>query len=457
MLKKFRSYDMNQPFLLPPDMKDWLSENHLSYFISELVDHMDLTEIYGDYMNTRGKPAFDPRLLLKLLIYGYCVNVRSSRKIEKKTFEDIPFRVLAADQHPDHDTISEFRRRHLSSFSVLFLQVLEVAKKAGLVKAGHISLDGTKVKANAKKSKSRKYSEMLKTTEDLETEIAQILAEAEETDRREDKLYGKGKTGEELPKKLLDKKKRKALIEKLIRETEAEAEDRGRELREEKKRKAQQDSRWEEETGQKIERRPPTAPPEGEPAPITEARRNPTDFESRIMKDSQTGGYIQGYNCQAAVDADSQVIVAADVVNNTNDKQLLVPMMDQVKSNIGLDPQTATADNGYYSERDIVSLMERGIDPYVPPTKNTKGKRRIPVGRNGKKRTVTEHMRDKLETKTGHEIYKTRKSITEPVFGQIKEQMGFRSFLLRGLEKAKAEWQLIAMGHNIRKIYRALG
>lgn len=454
MPKVFQNYDINQPLLFEPDLKDWLPENHLVYFISEVVESLDLSEIYRSYeeKGLRGAPPIDPRLMLKILIYGYSVGIRSSRKIEKATYEDVGFRVLSCDQHPDHDTIAAFRRRHIGALPNLFVQVLRLCQEAGLVKLGNVSLDGTKIKANAKKSKSRKYEKAKKSMQELEKEIQALLKAAEDTDVQEDRKYGKRKRGDELPARLSDLKKRRAIIQKLLKKIQAEAQEKCEAYEAEKSRKKQEDEDWLAETGEKIESRPPKNP-NGKPVEeVVEARRNPTDYDSRIMKDHQTGGYIQGYNCQAAVDAESQVIVAADVVNQPNDKQLAPPMMDQVKSNLDRLPETLTADTGYFSERDVVTLEKMGIDPYIPPTKDAKGRRTINEGHRCRRITVTGHMRKKLATKTGQRIYRARKTITEPVFGQLKASRNFRHFLLRGQENVKGEWQLIAICHNLGKL-----
>lgn len=455
-MRKFKHYDVNQPMLLAPDIKDWLPDRHLARYLGDVVESLDLTEIFESYATKGGvgAPPLNPKLLLKVILYGYCAGIRSSRKLEKACQEIIPFRVLSCDQMPDHDTINEFRRKHLGRLHGLFLQVLTLCQKSGLVKLAHVSLDGTKVKANAKKSKSRKYGDLLKSREELAEEIRRMFEEAEAIDEEEDRLYGKGNRGDELPPELADKKKRLELIQKLIKEVESEAKGRKQELVKEKETKKKEDKAWMDETGFKFERRSPTIPKSDNPGDIILARRNPTDYESRIMKESQTGGYIQAYNAQIMVDASSQVIVAADVFNKPSDKQLLRPMIEEMKKNTnGNVPDFLTADNGYFSERDIVYVEREGIDPYIPPTKDAKGKRTILVG--SKKTTITEFMREKLESKTGRSLYKLRKTLPEPVFGQIKSARGFREFLLRGLDKVKGEWQLVVIAHNLCKLHVA--
>jgi transposase len=453
MSRMFRSYNMNQPMLFAPDVREWLPSEHLAYFISDVVESMPLKEIYESYQSrhSRGAPPIDPRLLLKLIIYGYCSGTRSSRRIEKATYENVAFRVLACDEHPDHDSIASFRSRHIKALSQIFVDVLKLCQKAGLVKMGHVSLDGTKIKANANKSKSRHFEDLKKSEAELEKEVSSILAEAAEIDAEEDRKYGKGKRGEEMPKHLQDRKKRLQIVQDLVAKMEEEAKEKRREYAKEKAKKKTEDDAWMEESGTKIERRPPKNPTDKPTEEVITARRNPTDYDSCIMKESQTGGYIQGYNCQAAVDDKSQIILAVEVENQPNDKQLAPGMMEKVQANTGVLPTFLTADNGYFSERDIVTLEKMGIDPYIPPTEKGEGKRKINA--SGGTRTITTFMRDKLESKTGASIYKLRKSTVEPVFGQIKEAKGFRSFLLRGLEKVRGEWELMALSHNLMKLH----
>lgn len=456
MSKVFRGYDVRQPLLFATDLREWLPESHLVHFISDVVESLDLAEIYKSYAprDTRGAPPIDPRLMLKVLIYGYSVGIRSSRKLEKATYEDVGFRILCCDQHPDHDTIASFRKRHLKALHGLFVQVLRLCQEGGLVKLGHVSLDGTKIKANAKKSKSRTYTKLKKSERELTSEIDTILAEAQAVDAEEDRRYGK-RRGDELPERLQDLKNRREVIKELLGKIKKEAKSKRAEYKAEKKRKKQEDDDWFAETGERIESRPPNNPIGKPIEDVVPARRNPTDYDSRVMKDHQTGGYIQAYNCQAVVDADSQVIVAVEVTNQTNDKQLAPTMMAAVKENTGRFPETLTADAGYFSERDIISLEKSGIDPYIPPTIKSKGKRTINVGRNLRRTTVTGFMREKLSSKTGERIYRARKTIVEPVFGQLKAQRNFRQFLLRGQSQVRGEWQLAAICHNLGKLHRA--
>jgi len=451
-MSNFRYYDFNQDFLLPPSLREWLPKGHLAYFVSEIIESLDLSDIVSSYQGktAAGAPAMDPRLMLKLLVYGYCVGIRSSRKIERASYEDVAFRVLATDQHPDHDTISTFRRRHIDALNQLYVQVLRLCQEAGLVKLGYVALDGTKVKAFANKSKSRTYVQLMKSKKELEEMVEQILREAEEEDQREDKKYGKGKRGDELPEDLQDPTKRLEKIKHFLKKIEAEAQDEKIRVEEETKRKKNEDRQWEEETGQKVPARYPQSPGVGKKPLITEARRNPTDFDSRIMKEQSSGGFIQAFNCQAAVDKESQVIVAQRVVNQVNDKQLAPPMTEKIRQNVGKLPRRLAADKDYYSERDVATLQNAGVSCYIPPTEKAEGKRRTDSGK-----TITEQMRRKLDTGIGKGFYGLRKTVVEPVFGQIKERQRFRQFLLRGINKVAGEWALITLCHNLHKLHLA--
>lgn len=455
MAKSFRPYNLNQPLLFAPDIRDWLPKKHISRFISELVEGMDLAVIYRSYKMGAGRPGFDPRLLLKILIYGYCKGIRSSRKMEAACQEDIAFRILAGDCQPDHDTIASFRVRHLEAFSKIFLDILEVCKKAGLLKMEHLSLDGTKIKANAGRCKSIKYTGALKSRTELKKEIKDILQEADDIDQLEDEKYGKGKRGDELPPELLDKQTRLETIERLIKEVQGEAKQKKKEYPKKKKAWKKEDDDWMEENQLLFERRPPANPSNKTTKELITSRRNPTDYDSRIMSSGTSNGYCQGYNCQAVADTESQVIVAIDAVNQSNDCGLVRPMLKKVKENTKKYPTFISADTGYYSERDIVWVEKEGIDPYIPPKEDDIGRRFIKTSTGWK--TITQDMREKIESKTGSRIYTKRKSTIETVFGQIKENRNFRSFLLRGLKKVNAEWQLIAIAHNIGKAYVAAG
>jgi hypothetical protein len=389
-------------------------------------------------------------MMTTLLIYAYCVGVVSSRKIERATYESIPFRVLTADQHPDHDTIAEFRRRHLEALAVLFVQVLRLCRKAGLVKLGHVSLDGTKVRANASKHKAMSYGRMEKSVVELEGEVKRLLAEAEGTDTAEDNRYGRGRQDEALPEELRFKQSRLAKIKEAKEALEQEAREGAEAQRLEQAKKREDRDASGDHRG-----RPPKVPSE---KPEGKAQRNFTDPDSRIMKDGATKAFEQCYNCQAAVDGDSQVIVATRVSQETNDKKELKPVVETLKKNLdGAKPKQLTTDNGYFSENNVTYLAEEQIDGYLA-TGRIKHGDQLPVaprGRIPKEASIKERMARKLRTVKGRAIYAKRKEVSEPVFGQIKHVRGFRQFLLRGVDRVCGEWDLICLGHNVLKLFRS--
>ena len=447
----FRPYSPEQLLLLPPDMARWLPEEHLVYFIRDVERQLDLSAIYGSYDGTQGgNPAYDPGMMTTLLIYAYCVGVVSSRKIERATYESIPFRVLTADQHPDHDTIAEFRRRHLEALAVLFVQVLRLCRKAGLVKLGHVSLDGTKVRANASKHKAMSYGRMEKSVVGLEGEVKRLLAEAEGTDTAEDNRYGRGRQDEALPEELRFKQSRLAKIKEAKEALEQEAREEAEAQRLEQAKKREDRDASGDHRG-----RPPKVPSE---RPEGKAQRNFTDPDSRIMKDGATKAFEQCYNCQAAVDGDSQVIVATRVSQETNDKKELKPVVETLKKNLdGAKPKQLTTDNGYFSENNVTYLAEEQIDGYLATGRIKHGDQlpRAPRGRIPKEASIKERMARKLRTVKGRAIYAKRREVSEPVFGQIKHVRGFRQFLLRGVDRVCGEWDLICLGHNVLKLFRS--
>jgi transposase len=457
MSKQFRDCDLNQAYLLPPSLQDWLPEGHLARFVAEVVEALDLSGIYAKYEegDGRGLAADDPRMMVRVLIYGYCRGVASSRRIERAMYEDVAFRYLAADQHPDHDTIAAFRQEHLANLSRLFVQVLQLCQRAGLVKLGHVALDGTKIKANASKHKAMSYERMGEAEKKLEAEVQALLGEAARVDAEEDGKYGKGKRGDELPAELARREKR---LEK-IREAKAALEQEAREAAEKKQAEVEAQLRerekQERERGRKMGGRPPQAPDPERAQPEPKAQRNFTDPDSRIMKDGATKEFVQAYNAQAVVDSEAQVIVVAAVTQETNDKKQLVPMLKEVKVQMGSPPQQATADAGYFSEQNVTDSKLQGIDLFVAPDRQKHGEKRpCTTGPPPPEAGVAEQMRHKLRTAEGQAVYKLRKAVVEPVFGQIKEGRGFRRFLLRGLVKVQAEWKMICATHNLLKLFR---
>jgi transposase len=441
---RFLPYEPDKPLELPPDIRKWLPPDHLALFISDVVDTLDLSEITGEYLHLQGgHRAYHPAMMLKLLFYGYCVGIRSSRRIEQKTYEDVAFRVLSCDSHPDHSRIADFRKRHLRAISRLFVQVLEICKGFGLVKLGFVALDGTKMKADASKHKAMSYGRMVKKEKELAREVDELLKQAAALDEQEDKKYGKGKRGDELPEDLKFKEKRLAKIReaKLALEEQARADAAG-------KGKSGTDGKPPEDGASG-----PSGTPEVKPK--SKKQRNFTDPDSRIMLDGATKAFTQAYNAQAAVDCDSQVIVSADVTQQANDKQQLVPMLEQIEENLGEIPDRVLADVGYFSEEAVRSVADGFTEPFVPckRVKHDDPPQPSPRGRIPDNLSVVDRALRRLKTKAGQQIYSKRKETIEPVFGQIKENRGIRGFLLRGLAAVKAEWNLICLTHNVLKLW----
>jgi transposase len=431
MLKGYRSYLPEQDLLLPPSLRDWLPEYHLAYFVSDVVDQLDLSEIHVVYeKDLRGQPPYDPRMMTKLLVYGYCVGVYSARKIQQRLVEDVAFRMLAAGNEPDFRTISDFRKIHLKALEGLFEQVLKIVLETGTMKLGRVALDGTKVKANASKHKAMSYDRMKEQEKAIRAQVKEMLARAEATDAEEDARYGKDKCGDELPEEL----QRRETRLKRIGEAKKAVEERARA-------KAQAEGKSAEEA-----------------KPEAKAQYNFTDPESRIMKSNE--GFVQAYNAQVAVEPDFQLIVGQAVTPAANDKQQVVPMVDTIEAQSGQRPEEILADSGYCSEKNLEYLEsadqpEKKIAAYMATGRQKHGERAIcPRGPLPKGATRVERMKRKLQTKAGAAIYAARKAIVEPVFGQIKQARGFRRFSLRGLAKVRCEWAFLCLTHNILKLYR---
>ena len=431
MSKTYLPYDPDQQLLLPAALQEWLPPDHLAYFISDVVDQLDLLAITARYEEERrGGPPYHPRMMVKVLLYGYCTGVASSRRIAQRLHEDIAFRVLAANNTPDFRTISDFRKDHLEALGNLFLQVLELCQQAGLVKLGHVALDGTKVRANASRHKAMSYGRMREREGQLAAEVAELLRRAGEVDDDEDRRYGKDKRGDELPEELAFRESRLRKIREAKAALEAEA------LA---------------EAGQ-AEREGRNHPG----VPDDKAQRNFTDPDSRIMPAPGGRDFQQSYNCQAVVDSAHQVIVAARATNQPSDKGQAVSMIEETVNNTGAVPKEVSADAGYYSAKAVDGLYNLGVDPFVAPEKTRHGwvPPPAPRGRIPKGLSVRDRMRRKLRTKRGRERYALRMETVEPVFGQIKQGRGFRQFLLRGLAKVNREWHLICTGHNLLKLFR---
>ena len=456
----YLSYDPDQRLLLPPDLREWLPEGHLALFISDVVDELDLSGIMGRYErgDGRGRPPYHPVMMVKLLVYGYSIGKVSSRKIEKATYEDVAFRVLACNQHPDHDSIAKFRQEHLKELAGLFVEVLKMCERAGLVKLGHVAIDGSKMRANASKHKAMSYDRMIEKEKQLETEVGRLLKEAEESDVAEDERHGKGVRGDELPAELARRESRLRKIREAKASLEAEAKEQAQAAAAAVEAKLAARKQREEETGKKSRGRAPQVVNVEEAKPEAKAQRNFTDPESRIMKDGATGSFEQSYNAQIAVDSQAQIIVAATLTQAANDKQQLVPVLAEVKTNAGRLPEKVTADSGYFSTAAVTNEALKSVDLYVTPDsgKKTELVEELATESSPKEldKDVKARMREKLQTENGRAVYKQRKMIVEPVFGQVKEVRGFRRFSFRGLRKNEAEWSLICLTHNLLKLFR---
>jgi len=444
-MKTYRPYSPEQSYLLPPSPRDWLPMGHLAFFVLDLVSQLDLSRIYAYYeREERGFPPHHPQMMMALLVYGYCVGVPSSRKIERKTYEDVAFRVIAGEQHPDHTCISEFRRIHREVFTDLFVQVLRICQEAGLVRLGHVALDGTKMKANASKHKAMSYERMKKQEPELVKKVADLLRLAEEADAEEDKRYGKDKRGDELPEDLQRAESRLAKIRAVKAALEAEA----KAQHEAEKKKDDEDPPP--QGGAPLPQHRIPRDSEGKPQP--KAQRNFTDAESRIQKTGD--GFVQGYNCQAAVDEGHQIIVAQAVTNQPPDVEHLTPMLEQVVANCGRAPERSTADAGYFSDQNVAQAKAIGTEPFIATGRWKRGETPPePRGRPPANMTPKQAMARKLATHRGRAAYARRKAVVEPVFGQIKQARGLRQFLMRGLSKVPAEWSLITMTHNLLKLH----
>ncbi len=497
--KTFRPWQPEQATLLPPSPREWLSDDHQVYVLLDLVDELDLSEILipAQAKDPRGEKGFDPRMMTMLLLYTYCVGIVSSRKIERACYEDLAFRVLTGNQQPDHSRISEFRRRNLDALKGLFIQILRLCQKAGMVSLGHVALDGTKVRANASKHKAMSHERMLRAEKELEKEINALIRKAEILDAQEDRRCGKGNLGSELPDELRHKQGRLATIRQARKEMEAEtaaAAARQRQEEAEKDRakaEAAQQANAPATEQAELNRNAEAAaakakaarekaieaaehaglePPDLEPlasdamprrglarkadgTPKAKTQRSFTDPDSHLMLSG--GTYLQGYNCQLATGSDHQVIVAVGVSNQPPDAEHLEPMLERIVASAGALPTVMTLDAGYWSEDNATACGDQGIDAYIATGRLPHGKppppQRGPLPRDADART---RMARKVRSKKGSRIYAQRKAIVEPVNGQIKEGRGLRRFLLRGLEKVNGEWHLIADTHNLLKLFR---
>ena len=423
MAKTFREWNVQQQMLLPPSVLDFVPPGHLAHFVRDTVaEELDLAVIVESYEEERGYPPYHPVMMTALLLYAYCQGLYSSRRIARACEERVDFMAVTALQRPDFRTIATFRRRHLAALRGLFQQVLALCRRAGLVQLGHVALDGTKIRANASKHKAMSYRRMQEAEPALAAEVARWLAEAEATDIREDGAHGAAQRGDELPAWVANKQARLTKIRAAKAALEAEA-----------------------RAGA-----PPDAPA---PPPAPKAQRNFTDPESRIMKGPD--GFVQAYNAQIAVDADSQVIVAEHVTPTPTDVQALPPLLAQIKTNTGRQAREISADAGYCSTANLQVLQRRHIRGYIAVGRQRHGQRAPEAPRALPPGSPLAMMRARLKRAGHRSRYRLRKVTVEPVFGQIKAARGFRQFLLLGWAKVQGEFSLIATAHNLLKLAAA--
>jgi transposase len=438
MSKQFRPWDVDQAWLLPPSVRELVPEDHLAHFVRETVrESLDLTAVFASYEGDDGQPPFHPAMMVALLLYAYSQGVYSSRKIAQSCENRIDFMAVTAMEKPNFRTIALFRKRHLAALGDLFGQVLRLCSRAGLVRLGHVGLDGTKIRANASKHKAMSYARMQKIEPELAAEVKEWLRRAEEEDSSENTEHGEDRRGDELPEWTRNRRKRLEKLQEAKKALEDEARQAAQAAAE---RSEEQDSRT-------SKSRRPTGVPKGR------AQRNFTDPESRIMKTGE--GFQQCYNAQAAVDAEAQVIVAHGVTNVGNDVGELEPMVMQIRGNLGKQAKELSADKGYSSESNLEVLKRERIRGYVATGKQQHGQSSPTKGKTPPEGTHARAMWGRLKRGGWRSRYRLRKVTVEPVFGQVKSARGFRQFLLRGLEKVRSEWALVCTAHNLLKLARA--
>ena len=430
----FRPYQPDQLLLLSPDVRQWLPSGHLAHHVSDLVDALELSAFYAPYEGDgRRNAPYEPSMMVKILLYAYATGVFSSRAIARKLEEDVAFRVLGAGNFPQHRTICEFRRRHLEEFERMFVEVVRVAREMGIVRFGTLSVDGTKVRANASKRKAMSYRRMLAEEARLKEEIQRLLDKAGAVDAEEDERYGEQVRGDELPTELERREKRL----RAIQQAKARLEAAQREADDARGRKPGQD--------RNPKRGRPYKRDYGEPDP--DAQSNFTDPQSQIMNTS-TEGFQQCYNAQTVVDEAHQIIVATDVEANASDQGQLLALLDEVSETFEVEPEVVLADAGYCNEADLVALEQRGIDGHV--ALGREGKARAAL--DPETRPATHRMGEKLTSETGRAQYAKRKWISEGPNGWIKEVLGFRRFSLRGVQKVRGEWHLVCLALNVKRM-----
>ena len=451
MAKQYLNSNRKQAYLLPPSIDEWLPKEHLARFIVEIAEQLDLSNIYKHYTGNGGSIPYDPKVLLSLLFYGYATGTFSSRKIERATYDSVAFRYISANTHPDHDTIASFRKRFLAELENLFVQILLIAQDAGLLKVGKVSLDGTKIKANASKHKALSYAHADKLQKQLEAEVKALMLQASEADDSNEN------DGMSIPDEIARREDRIKVIKEAKAKIEQRAEERYSKENEAYKKKMKARKEKEEKTGKKPKGKTPRPPGKD---PKAKEQVNLTDEESRIMKTS-SGGFEQCYNAQASVEHDSRLIVHHHVTQNANDKQEIKPTLQWFARYPGLKPLSLLADAGYFSQDNIEECESRNITPYISFGKekhNQPIKERFkeadPIPKNP---TSIEKMKHRLQTKEGKKLYATRKSTVEPVFGIMKHIIGFRQFMLRGLKKVKGEWNLMCIAYNLKRLHTIIG
>jgi transposase len=451
--KTFRHYDQAQSFLLPPSLDDWLPAGHTARFISETVEEaLDLCAIYASYENATGAPPFDPRMMTKLLLYGYSVGVTSSRETERRCQVDVAFRYLCANVVPDYRSIARFRRRHLAAIESLFTQVLVLCHQAGLCSLGRVALDGTKVRAAASRHKAMSYDRMGRAEAELRKEVEAILAEAEATDLAEDEAYGEDRWGDELPEELQSKEGRRKAIQAAKAAIEAEA-------RERAETEAAEKAKRQGKSGDEIDRAAKAAGEAARPSP--RAQRNFTDPDARIMKTAD-GSFHYAYNAQAVVDESHQVVLSTVLVQEPTDVNQLLAMIEKMggqlaAAGVAAQPKVLLADAGYCSKANIEGTAQMATDVLLATGRLKHGEKvpDSPRGRIPKDATARERMARRLRTRAGRVHYARRKAIVEPVFGQLKTRQRAGYLRLRGLERVRGEWLLHALCHNLRKLENA--
>ena len=447
-MSNFRTIDRQTGFLLPPSVDEWLPEKHLARFVVEVIEGLDVSAMSSAYRGS-GSASYHPRLLLGVLIYGYATGVFSSRKLERATYDSVAFRFIAANDHPDHDTIAAFRRRFLKDIETLFVQVLLLAREMGLLKMGAVALDGTKIHANASKHSALSYEHAARIEAQLQAEVAELLAKAEAADKAD------LPDGLSIPHELARREERLKKLAEARAKIEARAKDRyERELAEHRAKLAAREKK-QKASGKKPGGKPPEPPVEG-PRPTDQI--NLTDEESRIMPVSG-GGFEQCYNAQAVVADGSLLVVASDVAQAPNDKQQLEPMLAKTSAlpkELG-EAETLLADNGYFSEANVKACAAAGVEPLIALGRDTHHQslreRFADAPPPPEKPAPVEAMAHRLRTPEGKKLYARRKHTPEPVFGIIKSVLGFRQFLLRGLEKVKAEWTLVTLAWNVKRMF----